>query len=95
MRPHGIVKLYAHGKLIWQRQNLFVNTGLPPLANLIAGITAGQSVSAMGFGSGAAAPTTAKASFRRIRSEAPHASRIASPVMGMYMYRSARACAPT
>lgn len=59
MRPHGIVKLYAHGKLIWQRQNLFVNTGLPPLANLIAGITAGQSVSAMGFGSGAAAPTTA------------------------------------
>jgi hypothetical protein len=59
MRPNGIVKLYAHGALLWQKQNLFVNTGLPPLANLIAGITAGQSVSAMGFGSGAAAPTIA------------------------------------
>ena len=59
MRPHGIVKLYTRGRLIWQRQNLFVNTGLPPLANLIAGITTGQSVSAIGFGSGAAAPTIA------------------------------------
>lgn len=59
MRPHGIVRLYAHKRLIWQRRNLFVNTGLPPLANLIAGITAGQSVSAMGFGSGTSAPTIA------------------------------------
>jgi hypothetical protein len=59
MRPHGIVKLYADGTLLWQKRNLFVNTGLPPLANLIAGVTAGQSVSAMGFGSGVAAPTVA------------------------------------
>jgi len=57
MRPQGIVRLYTRGCLIWQRRNLFVNTGLPTLANLIAGITAGQSVSAMGFGSGASAPT--------------------------------------
>jgi hypothetical protein len=56
MRPQGIVRLYAHGRLIWRRQNLFVNSGLPALANLIAGVTAGQSVAAMGFGSGASAP---------------------------------------
>ena len=61
MRPHGLVKLYGQGRLLWQGRNLFVNTGLPPLANLIAGITAGQSVSAMGFGSGPAAPTIADA----------------------------------
>jgi hypothetical protein len=57
MRPQGIVRLYTRGRLIWQRRNLFVNTGLPALANLIAGITAGQSVTAMGFGSGASDPT--------------------------------------
>ena len=59
MRPKGIVRLYTRGRLIWERRNLFVNTGLPPLANLIAGVAAGQSVSAMGFGSGASAPTAA------------------------------------
>jgi hypothetical protein len=57
MRPKGIVRLYERGQLIWHQQNLFVNSGLPALANLIAGITAGQSVSAIGFGSGASAPT--------------------------------------
>jgi hypothetical protein len=57
MRPQGIVRLYTRGRLIWERQNLFVNTGLPALANLIAGVTAGQSVAAMGFGSGTAVPT--------------------------------------
>jgi len=57
MRAQGTVRLYKCGRLIWQRQNLFVNSGLPALANLIAGVTAGQSVTAMGFGSGAAAPT--------------------------------------
>ncbi|HEY1851583.1 MAG TPA: hypothetical protein VGG60_11205 [Candidatus Binataceae bacterium] len=56
MRPTGIVRLYRHDHLIWERRNLFVNTGLPLLANLIAGVTTGQSVSAMGFGSGASAP---------------------------------------
>jgi hypothetical protein len=59
MRPQGIVTLSARGRLIWRGQNLFVNTGLPPLANLIDGSTAGQSVSALGFGSGPAAPTAA------------------------------------
>lgn len=59
MRPKGIVRLYTRGRLIWERRNLFVNTGLPPLANLIAGVTAGQSVSAMGFGSSASAATAA------------------------------------
>ncbi len=57
MRPKGIVTLYRGGRLIWKGHNLFVNTGLPALANLIAGVTAGQSVTAMGFGSGATAPT--------------------------------------
>jgi len=57
MRPKGIVRLYTRGRLIWERRNLFVNSGLAPLANLIAGVTSGQSVSAMGFGSGATAPT--------------------------------------
>jgi hypothetical protein len=57
MRPQGIVRLYTRGHLIWQQPNLFVNIGLPALANLIAGITAGQSISAIGFGSGASAPT--------------------------------------
>ena len=61
MRPQGIVRLYTRGRLVWQRRNLFVNSGLPSLANLIAGITAGQSVTAMGFGSGAAAPTAGDA----------------------------------
>jgi hypothetical protein len=56
MRPQGIVRLYARGRVVWQRRNLFVNAALPALANLIAGITAGQSVTAMGFGSGASAP---------------------------------------
>lgn len=35
---------------------MFVNAGLPALANLIAGIAAGQFVTAIGFGSGAVTP---------------------------------------
>ncbi len=57
MRPKGIVQLYRRERLIWRGRNLFVNSGLPLLANLIAGVTAGQSVSAIGFGSGTSAPT--------------------------------------
>jgi len=57
MRPQGLVTLYTRGRLIWKGQNLFVNTGLPALANLIAGVTAGQSVTTIGFGSGGSAPT--------------------------------------
>jgi hypothetical protein len=56
MRPRGIVRLYEDGRLIWERANLFVNAGLPALANLIAGVTAGQYVTAMGFGSGTTPP---------------------------------------
>jgi hypothetical protein len=41
---------------LWEGDNLFVNSGLPALANLIAGATAGQYATAIGFGSGAAAP---------------------------------------
>jgi hypothetical protein len=57
MRPKGHVRLYRRKKLIWERQNLFVNSGLPVLANLIAGVTTGQFVTAIGFGSGSASPT--------------------------------------
>jgi hypothetical protein len=56
MRPKGIVRLYRRGLLLWERDNLFVNTGLPALANLIAGVTTGQYITAIGFGSGTAAP---------------------------------------
>lgn len=59
MRPKGLVRLFKKGQLLWQCENLFVNSGLPALANLIAGISAGQYVTAIGFGSGAAAPTMA------------------------------------
>jgi hypothetical protein len=57
MRPRGRVTLYRGDRLIWKGHNLFVNAGLTPLANLIAGVTAGQSVTAMGFGSGGTTPT--------------------------------------
>jgi hypothetical protein len=56
MRPQGLVRLYNRKQLIWEERNLFVNAGLPLLANLIAGVTAGQYVTAIGFGSGAASP---------------------------------------
>lgn len=57
MRPKGIVRLYdGDHSLIWEEQNLFVNSGLSVLANLVAGVTAGQSVAAIGFGSGSALP---------------------------------------
>ncbi len=49
MRPRGMVRLYGDGRLIWERPNLFVNAGLPALANLIAGVSAGQYVTAMGY----------------------------------------------
>jgi hypothetical protein len=57
MRPKGFVRLYGRRELIWEGQNLFVNAGLPALANLIAGVTTGQFVTAIGFGSGPASPT--------------------------------------
>ena len=56
MRPNGIVRLYKRGRLLWESENLFVNAGLPALANLIAGVTTGQYVTEIGFGSGATMP---------------------------------------
>ncbi len=57
MKPQGIVKLYENDRLLWEGKNLFVNAGLPALANLIAGVTSGQFVSVIGYGSGAVAPS--------------------------------------
>src|SRR5260370_4729050 len=48
-RPHGTVRLYKRGKLLWERDNLFVNAGLTVLASLISGVTAGQIAAAVGF----------------------------------------------
>ena len=56
MRPKGIVRLFRSRQLVWERDNLFVNSGLPALANLIAGVSNGQYVTAIGFGSGGVAP---------------------------------------
>lgn len=56
-RPKGIVRIYSRGELLCECRNLFVNAGLPALANLLAGVTAGQFALAVGFGSGSAAPT--------------------------------------
>lgn len=56
MRPKGIVRLFKRGRLIWEGENLFVNSGLPAMANLIAGVTSGQYITGIGFGSGAITP---------------------------------------
>ncbi len=48
---------WRRGKLLWERENLFVNAGLPALASLMAGVTAGEYALAVGFGSGNTAPT--------------------------------------
>jgi hypothetical protein len=56
-RPKGIVRIFSRGALVWECRNLFVNAGLPALANLMAGVTSGQYALAVGFGSGGAAPT--------------------------------------
>jgi hypothetical protein len=49
----------ARGRLIYEAagENLFVNAGLPALAALMGGDTAAQFAAAVGFGSGAGAPT--------------------------------------
>ncbi len=62
-RPRGRVEywVHRHGELLYHAEikNLFVNAGLPALASLIGGDTAGEFASAIGFGSGATAPTIA------------------------------------
>ncbi|MDE2101154.1 MAG: hypothetical protein KGL39_28155 [Patescibacteria group bacterium] len=52
----GEVTLYKDGILLFKEKNLVVNACLPALANLVAGVTAGQYVTAIGFGSGNTAP---------------------------------------
>lgn len=56
-RPRGIVRLYDDaGRLLWERENLVVTTGLDALSSLLGGTTAGEYVSIVGFGSGAITP---------------------------------------
>jgi hypothetical protein len=56
-RPKGIVRIFSRGAIVWECRNLFVNAGLPALANLMAGVTAGQYALAVGFGTGGTTPT--------------------------------------
>lgn len=64
-RPLGIVRVVVleHAKpiAILEDYNLFVNSGLPALAALLGGDGAGEVAVAVGFGSGAAAPTLSDA----------------------------------
>ena len=57
----GTVKLYEgpsyrRGRLLWERENLVVNAGLTALASLLGGVTTGQFVASVGFGSGSTGP---------------------------------------
>ena len=52
----GSFRLYRDGKLWCARHNLVVNAALVAAANLTAGVTSGQFVSLMGFGSGTTTP---------------------------------------
>jgi hypothetical protein len=60
-RPIGIVRirLVDRGRIAWEYEgrNLFVNAGLPALAALLGGDTAGEFAAAVGFGTGSNAPT--------------------------------------
>lgn len=60
-RPNGMVRvrIFSRGELIYEMNggNLFVNAGLPALAALLGGDTAGEFCSVVGFGSGVNAPT--------------------------------------
>lgn len=56
-RPKGIVRIFSRGELLYECRNLFVDSGLPALANLLAGVTTGQYALAVGYGSGNAAPS--------------------------------------
>jgi|SRR5690348_7346316 len=64
-RPSGIVRLAVFERqrlvLTMEECNLFVNAGLPALAALLGGDTAGEFAAAIGFGSGASAPVAADA----------------------------------
>jgi hypothetical protein len=55
-RPRGIVRLYENGRLLSETENLWVNSGLVALANLLANVTSGNVAKAVGFGSGLTTP---------------------------------------
>ncbi len=55
-RPRGEVRLYRGGVEFFRGPNLFVNAGLPALAKLMAGVSTGEYVIAVGFGDGSQAP---------------------------------------
>jgi hypothetical protein len=60
-KPLGCVELWVreNGRLVYALAgaNLFVNAGMPALAALLGGDTAGEFAVAVGFGSGANPPT--------------------------------------
>jgi hypothetical protein len=62
-RPIGLVLLCirrgAETVFELEEYNLFVNAGLPALASLLGGDTAGNMAAAIGFGTGSNAPTVA------------------------------------
>ena len=47
---------WKRGRLLWECENLVVNTALTALASLLGGVTSGQSAAVVGFGSGNTAP---------------------------------------
>jgi hypothetical protein len=55
-RSRGHVRLWRDGLLIWETDNLVVNSGLTALASLLGGVTTGEFVAAVGFGSGNTTP---------------------------------------
>lgn len=55
-RPTGRVRIWRNGLLICERNNLVVNTGLPALAEQVAGNNSYQ-IASVGFGSGNVQPT--------------------------------------
>jgi len=54
-RPRGIIRLWRRRRLIFEVDNLVVNSGLTALANLLGGVTAGEPATVVGFGSGSTA----------------------------------------
>jgi hypothetical protein len=52
----GRVTLYRDGLLLFERENLVVTSGLVALASLLGGVTGGEVVAVVGFGSGNTAP---------------------------------------
>ena len=62
LKPRGLVRFYQGdwrrgGRLLWERPNLVVNSGLTALASLLGGTTSGEFVAIVGFGSGNTAPS--------------------------------------